>query len=574
MNPATAFASVFVDELVRGGVEHAVLAPGSRSAPMALALAAAERAGRLRLHVRTDERSAGFLALGLAKGSGQPVPVLTTSGTASAHLYAAVLEASYSGVPLLALTADRPPELRGVGANQTIDQVRLYGDAVRLFIDVGVPERRAGSNDEWRALVCRALAQARGVPDGRPGAVHVNLPLRGPLLPGMPESGDRAAADRPWPESLDGRAGGGPWTVTELSVQREPDGSLNRTDSTGRSTWLVLGDTTAGISQIAVTVARWHGWAILAEPTGNAGAAAIPAYVGLLESEAFVARHRPRRVICVGRPTLSRAVQRLLAHPNVEVERYVFGPQWTDRGHSIEQLSIEADRTGAGANDPGTAPLDHLPAAGAALSEHQDRILDEGYLGGGRVARDLVAGLPDGARLFLGSSTPIRDVDRYAHPRDGVQMLANRGVGGIDGSISTALGLALSDPARPTFALIGDLAFLHDLGGLVVPDCESRPDLTLVVLDNRGGGIFAQLEPGRPEYAQDYDRVFGTPHELDLVRVARSLGWPAEEVTEAEQLSDAVARGGPRVIVVRTDQRADAEVLCRVRALPSTHLPC
>jgi len=560
VNPSTAFAAVLVDELVRGGVEHAVLAPGSRSAPVALALAAAERAGALHLHVRTDERSAGFLALGLAKGSARPVPVLTTSGTATAHLHAAVLEASYSGVPLLALTADRPPELRGTGANQTIDQIRLYGDAMRFFCDVEVPERRSGSNDRWRSLVCLALAHARGIIDGRPGAVHLNLPLRAPLLPGMPESDDHPGVDEAWPEPLHGRAGGKPWTVTGTPGGDQRGGESVVHGEDGGSTWLVLGDTTAAVSALAVEVARRRGWPILAEPTGNAGTAAVPGYLGLLESDSFMARNRPRRVICVGRPTLSRAVQRLLAHEDVRVERYSFGPQWTDRSRPVEELPDGGDM--------GTALVDLLAAAGDALTVYQDRIVDEAYLGGAKVARDMVCRLPNGSRLFLGSSTPVRDVDRYAHRRDGVQMLANRGVAGIDGSISTAVGIALTDPVRPTFALIGDLAFLHDLGGLSMPPGEPSPDLTLVVVDNRGGGIFAQLEPGRPEYEQAYDRVFGTPHSLDLIEVARSMGWPAERVSDAEQLGAALSRGGPRVIVVGTDQRADADVLRRVRDVP------
>lgn len=567
MNPATAFAEVFVDELVRGGVEHAVLAPGSRSAPVALALAAAERDGRLQLHVRTDERSAGFLALGLAKGSGRPVPVLTTSGTAAAHLHAAVLEASYSGVALLALTADRPPEMRGTGANQTIDQVRLYGGAVRFFADVEVPERRKGSHNRWRSLACEALACARGDVDGRPGAVHLNLPLRAPLLPGMPESGRRGEAEDNWPEPLHGRAGGLPWTSRQPRAG-PAETALSDVDGVD-PTWLVLGDTTVEVSEIAVAIARRNGWPILAEPTGNAGSVAVPAYLGLLESDAFLDWHRPRRIVCVGRATLSRAVQRLLEHKDVQVERYEFGPQWPDRGLPIDALRHREDASrGSAEGAAGTALVDLFAAAGDALSNHQDRIVDEAYLGGAKVARDLVCRLPIGSRLFLGSSTPIRDLDRYAAPRDGVQMLANRGVAGIDGSISTAVGIAASDPTRPSFALIGDLAFLHDLGGLAIPAREQSPDLTLVVLDNRGGGIFAQLEPGRPEYERHYERVFGTPHSLDLVEVARSLGWPAQEVTAAEQLSKVLGLGGPRVVVVRTDQRADAEVLRRVREIP------
>ncbi len=595
MNPATAFSVVLVDELIRGGVEHAVLAPGSRSGPVALALAAAERSGRLQLHVRTDERSAGFLALGLAKGSGRPVPVLTTSGTATAHLHAAVLEASYSGVPLIALTADRPPELRGIGANQTIEQAGLYGGAVRYSTDVDVPERAIGCNDRWRSLVCLALARARGLGDRRPGAVHLNLPLREPLLPGPavppdspprdsqspdPQSLDSPPPDSPWPESLAGRDDGAPWTQAvstgadrdrvpdadadadaEADADADSDADAGTAELRDVPTWLVLGDCAAEISAAAVAVAARHRWPVLAEPSGNAGTAAVPAYLGLLESEAFLARHRPEQVICVGRPTLSRAMQRLLHHEDVRVERYEFGPQWPGRSRSIDELTARVPGTA-----DGTALIETLAEAGDRLLRYQDQVTDEAYLGGARTARDLVCRLPDGARLFLGSSTPIRDVDRYAHPRDGVQMLANRGVAGIDGSTSTAVGIALSTPDRPCFALIGDLAFLHDLGGLAVVEAEPAPNLTLVVVDNRGGGLFAQLEPGEPAFERDYDRVFGTPHRLDLVEVARSLGWPAEVVTDPGHLADALGRGGPRVIVIRTDQRADAEILRRIRS--------
>lgn len=519
------------------------------------------------MHVRTDERSAGFLALGLAKGSGRPVPVLTTSGTAAAHLHAAVLEASYSGVPLIALTADRPPEMRRTGANQTIDQVGLYGDVVRFFADVDVPERRPGSNDAWRRLVCAALARASGVLGARPGAVHLNLPLRAPLLPGMPEpEEDQLVAGQPWPESLEGRAEGQPWTLTQPPPGDEDGGPQFVHADGGESTWMVLGDTTVEVSQIAVDVAARQGWPVLSEPTGNAGTSAVPGYLGLLESQSFLVRHGPRRVICVGRPTLSRAVQALLADEDVHVDRFAFGPQWTGRSRSIEELDADdAGRSDPVGSDTGATLAELLATAGHSFADHQDQIVDEAYLGGAKVARNLVRLLPDGSRLFLGSSTPIRDVDRYARPRDGLMMLANRGVAGIDGSISTAAGIALSDRDRPTFALIGDLAFLHDLGGLVIPAGEPSPDLTLVVVDNRGGGIFAQLEPGRPEYEQDYNRVFGTPHSLDLIEVARSMGWSAEQVDEPEQLAEVIGHGGPRVIVVRTDQRADADVLRRVR---------
>ncbi|WP_324274492.1 2-succinyl-5-enolpyruvyl-6-hydroxy-3-cyclohexene-1-carboxylic-acid synthase [Blastococcus brunescens] len=231
MNPATAFARVLVDELVRGGVTDAVLAPGSRSAPVALALAAAERDGRLRLHVRIDERTAAFLALGLGKASGRPVPVLTTSGTAAAHLHAAVLEADASGVPLLALTADRPPELRATGANQTIEQAGLYGGAVRWAADVGVPEagREAAQNRYWRSLVAKALLTATGALSADAGPVHLNLAFREPLLPDD-EDDELTGA---WA----GRPDGAPWTVAQSWSPATSGGTGRR-----QRTLVVLGD--------------------------------------------------------------------------------------------------------------------------------------------------------------------------------------------------------------------------------------------------------------------------------------------------------------------------------------------
>src|SRR6266702_6323434 len=220
MKPSTAFGTVLADELVRCGVREAVIAPGSRSAPLALALHHRSAGPALRLHVRIDERSAAFLALGLAKASRRPVALACTSGTAAAHFHAAVIEADEAGVPLIVLTADRPPELRGTGANQAVDQLRLYGGAVRWFCEAGVPEARAGMAGYWRSLACRAWAVASGEAGGFPGPVHVNVPLRDPLVPGPGDPGgpDDGGAGWPddrgagWPEPLGGRPGGRPWT--------------------------------------------------------------------------------------------------------------------------------------------------------------------------------------------------------------------------------------------------------------------------------------------------------------------------------------------------------------------------
>jgi 2-succinyl-5-enolpyruvyl-6-hydroxy-3-cyclohexene-1-carboxylate synthase len=555
MNPSTAFGRVLVDELVRGGVTDAVLAPGSRSAPVAMALVAAERSGRLRLHVRIDERTAAFLALGLAKTSGRPVPVLTTSGTAAAHLHAAVLEADASGVPLLALTSDRPPELRGTGANQTVDQVGLYGRAVRWSADVGVPEegREAAQNRYWRSLVARALSAAAGALSGDPGPVHLNLALREPLLP----DDDEAELSGVWA----GRDGGRPWTETARAprpVQPAAQGPLR--------TLIVVGDAPPEVGRAAAALADTCRWPVIAEPSGGGWAAAEVLRGGalLLGARQWVAAHRPERVLVVGRSTLARSVSALLADPDVRVEIAAGTSRWADaaRGASLVSLGVPTDLPG---EPVATGWLGTWRAAAAAVSAAVDAELDAATgLTAARLARDVVTALPTGALLVLGSSTPVRDVDRLAVPRGDLRTLANRGVAGIDGTISTAVGATLAH-GGPAFALMGDLTFLHDLTGLIPGDGEPVPDLTIVVPDNDGGGIFAQLEPGEERHGRDYRRVFGTPHGRDLVAVAQALGWGATEVRAPEELGAALALGGPRVVVVRTDQRAEAELARALR---------
>lgn len=587
LNPATAFARVLVDELVRGGVTDAVLSPGSRSAPVATALHQAELSGRLRLHVRIDERTAAFLALGLAKASGRPVPVLTTSGTATAHLHAAVLEASHSGVPLLALTADRPPELRGTGANQTIDQVGLYGSAVRMAADLAAPEagREVAQNRYWRSLVARALLVARGALSADPGPVHLNLALREPLLPDLVDP-------RPEPPSgvWAGRAGGAPWTAAAAGsgpaalvtapVLPTPAGSART-----RRTLVVAGDAPPTVGRSASLVAEQRGWPVLAEPSSGAwgAAGAVRGAALLLGSGEWAAAHRPHRVLVVGRPTLSRPVSALLADPDVVVDTFAPHPRWADpRRSSVAVSGVLAD---PGLVLGGLDSSGHRVEAGWAREWQQaaervgaavDAELDAaGTLTAARVARDVVAALPAGSLLVLGSSTPVRDVDRLAVPRPGLTVLANRGVAGIDGTLSTAIGAALAHQGAgggPAFALVGDLTFLHDLTGLLVGEGEAVADLTVVVADNDGGGIFAQLEPGRPEHATGYRRVFGTPHGRDLVAVARSLGWAATAVADPAQLAAALRLGGPRVVVVRTDQRGEADLAVRLRELAAAAL--
>src|SRR6266702_8043810 len=305
MKPSTAFGTVLADELVRCGVREAVIAPGSRSAPLALALHHRSAGPALRLHVRIDERSAAFLALGLAKASRRPVVIACTSGTAAAHLHAAVIEADEAGLPLIVLTADRPPELRGTGANQTIDQLKLYGGAVRWFCEAGVPEARPGMAGYWRSLACRAWAAASGSAGGFPGPVHINVPLRDPLVPGAGDGG----AGEAWPEPLDGRPDGTPWTSIG-STGAQPGASSGaeplRLDWAERGV-VVCGDGDYDAAPL-LELAEAAGWPVLAEPSSGArrGPNALAAYGYLLDAPGFVASHRPDVIVSAGRPGLSR----------------------------------------------------------------------------------------------------------------------------------------------------------------------------------------------------------------------------------------------------------------------------
>ena len=564
MNPATAFAATLVDELARCGLAEAVLAPGSRSAPLAMALWERSGAGGLRLHVRIDERSASFLALGLAKASGRPVALVCTSGTAAAHFHAAVIEASEAGVPLLVLTADRPPELRGTGANQTIDQLKLYGDAVRWFCEAGVPEARQGMNAYWRSLACRAWAVAAGADGGFPGPVHLNLPLREPLVPDAPDPGGDA---RNWPESLAGRPSGEPWV--RLSGNPAATGTLEL-PWTERGV-IVAGDGCTDPAAL-LDLAEAAGWPVLAEPSSGAraGQLSLTAYPYLLESAEFVAGHRPDVIVSAGRPGLSRPQLSFLrqAVDSAAPIRHVVIAQgqghWADPARSATDVA-PAVRLAGGSADPAESKwLASWRAADVAAQDAAAAILDRGdTLSEPRLARDLAAALPDGALLWAASSLPVRDLDQQMAPRAGLTVLASRGTSGIDGVISTAMGAALAHQRRgggPAAALIGDLAFLHDAPGLFLGPGEPRPDLVLVAVNNDGGGIFSLLE--QAEFGGPFERVFGTPHGAALTGLAAAAGLPAVTLDRAADLGAALRGKGIRVVEVRTS-RADGAALRR-----------
>ena len=558
MNPSTALARVLVDELVRGGVREAVLSPGSRSAPLAFALHDADAAGRLRLHVRIDERSAAFLALGLAKASGVPVPVVTTSGTATANLHPAVLEADTAGVPLLVLTADRPPELRGTGANQTVDQLGLYGGAVRLFVELGTPGARAGDQAAWRSRACRVLSAARGDLGAPPGPVHVNVGLREPLVPDGAED---------WVEPLDGRADGRPWTSRVATAAVAPP-----QDDLPARTVVVLGDGPPGAAAAAQALARARGWPVIAEPSSGAAPTREVLLVPelLLGAQDWVAAHRPDRVLVVGRPTLSRAVGRLAAGSATDVVSHLGG--WPDpTGAAARVLPSVPRATGRGEIDP-----DWL-AAWLGASDTADRaaspLVEQAVLGGSLV-ETVVAGrvagaVPEDGLLVVGSSKPVRDLFLVG-PQSGSAVLANRGAAGIDGMVSTAVGAALAHGRRgggAAYALLGDLTFLHDANGLVLGPQEPRPDLTVVVVNNDGGAIFGLLEQGGREHAGAFERLFGTPHGVDLAALCAATGTPHARVEDFVALDDAlVPAPGLRVVEARTDRTAAVELDRALRA--------
>ncbi len=590
MNPSTAFATVFVDELIRCGLREVVVAPGSRSAPLAMALH--DRCGPdgpLRLHVRIDERTAAFLALGLAKASGRPAAVLCTSGTAAANFHPAVIEADESGVPLLLLTADRPPELRGTGANQTIDQFQLYGAAVRWFADAGVPEARPGMNAYWRSLACRGWAAASGAAGGFPGPVQVNIPLRDPLVPGVADPWGRSpgrggspppgaarrsggpggrppgsAEPRPgqlgddqpgWVESLDGRPGGAPWTRLAGPASPERLGTLEL-PWTERGV-VLAGDGAVDAATLAALAER-AGWPVLAEPSSGArqGSAALTAYQYLLDDPKFTAAHPPDLVISAGRPGLSRGQLGFLRQAAGHGARQVVlaqGPgRWADPARTATDLAARIQLRGLPPAGQPAGWLRRWQQADEAARGALDAILDAGpELTEPRLARDLAAALPDGALLWAASSLPIRDLDRQMAARAGLRVLASRGASGIDGLISAASGAALAHQAAgggPAVALLGDLAMLHDAPGLFAGPAEPRPDLVIVVASNDGGGIFSTLEPA--DFPDSFERVFGTPHGARLSALAAAAGLPYRSLRDPAELPAALSGSGLRIVEV------------------------
>ena len=561
--PSAVVAGLIVDELLRLGMVDAVVCPGSRSAPLARALVQAADAAKVRLHVRIDERSAAFLALGLASRTRKVTPVITTSGTAVANLVPAMVEATASGIPLLALTADRPAHYRGTGANQTIVQDRLFADAsvVEFDLDGTAPVTKATAA-QIRARIDRVVAAMAS------GAGHLNVRFVEPLVPG-----DDSVADIP-----EGRADGGPWTtiaptnsnnvgaaaIAAHSANSAPtspaDAASTATIDISRRTLVIAGSNAPHLPEL-------EDLPTIAEP--NAYAPAHPVHP--LAAGTF-AQIPPEQIVLVGRPTLHRGISKLLANPDIELtvvsdaENHGFGVEFPDVTANARAVVKHVQTVGE--QDPQWTKICEAASELAVKSVREtltESIEAEEPLTGFHVAAALTDSLRTGDNVVLGASNPVRDASYTGLPFPGVNTYAGRGAAGIDGTVATAIGIALAsdrehaDEIRPprTIALMGDLTFQHDSAALAIGPLEPRPEnLTIVVANDAGGGIFETLEAGSPALRGSFERIFGTPQDVDFEGICQAYGV---EHVHVDRLPDLLAQlhpdtdvDGIRVIEVAT----------------------
>jgi 2-succinyl-5-enolpyruvyl-6-hydroxy-3-cyclohexene-1-carboxylate synthase len=590
-----AFAHVLVDEWVRAGVSDVVACPGSRSTPLLVALAEASERGALRLHLMLDERAAGFFALGLGLARRVPAAVVTTSGTAAVELHPAVVEAHHAGVPMVVVTADRPEELQDCGAPQTVNQVGLYGRCVRWEAALGVPNMAGALS--WRSLASRSVAEACGGAH-RPGPVHLNLAFREPLLGrsqavlappgpfGSPASPSSPAA----PASLgemrpDGAVGAEDAELAALHAAREgrPDGApwhrsappeelqpaqdvVEALAAVGEKGLIVAGagaGAGAGGPGAVWRLAEATSWAVLADPlSGCRRPGAIASADALLRCPS-VRSWQPDGVLRLGRPWASRVLNEWLSA--LQCRQFLVDPWGTwaapDRlpGEIVVAApgavclavarAVTARPAGAWSRQWSSAESAAQAAIDAALAA-EDGMTEPG------IARALLQAAPQGSTVLVSSSMPVRDLEWWSRPRDGVRVVANRGANGIDGVLSTALGAAAGLPDR-VIALLGDLAFLYDAGALLGA-ARRCVDLDVIVADNNGGGIFSFLPQASVQPRERFERVWAAPHDTDLVAVARSYGVAATEVPDLGSLVRALSeRGhirGLRVLVAKTSR--------------------
>ena len=535
MNPSTEQARALVEGMLRAGIDTVVVAPGSRNGPLSIALAQAAQAGKIALHVRLDERSASFLALGMAKRLGHPTAVVCTSGTAGAHFHAAAYEATEAGVPLLLITADRPPLVRHRGANQAIDQRDMFAAAVVKSIDCALAESQPSPH--WRAVISDAVAAARGNASTAPGAVHINLPFAEPLVPGD--------GDVTWVRSL-------PDVV-------HPKDAADVARAAWGKVWPQGGETPKGVvitsdpahAADVVAFADALQWPVLAEPGSGArtGETAIQRYPDVVADEAL----RPEVVITVGRFALSRSIAAFVrsAGRHVTVGRRELDPLMT----ADAQISRLPD---AGKLQP--AAPEWLASWRAADERAHAQALTRQQL----LVATVLETVEAGDLVWYGPSSVIRYAERVAPLFDDiVTSYMNRGTNGIDGIVSAAIGAALVHQGfkhdAHGYAILGDLTLLHDINGLLLPPGARTPNLTFVVIDSNGGRIFESLEQGATDYRQVFNTVYGTPHNRDLVEIMSAYGVNATRVKTAVELRatlDAL-RGEPGLRAIVVDDHSD-----------------
>ncbi len=540
-HPASTFCATLVDEWLHCGLRHAVIAPGSRSTPLALALA--DRS-EIAVHVFHDERSASFAALGIGRSSGIPAVLLCSSGTAAANFHPAVIEASMSAIPMVVCTADRPPELRDVGAAQTIDQTKLFGDSVRWFHDPGVAE--FATQHRWRALAAQAWEASVAA---TPGPVHLNLAFREPLLgsaAALPPRRRTVAASR------------------RRTVESNLDGAIDAVASLcvgGRG--LILAGHRSPSAATLEQLATRTGWPILADPRSGVQHldTAVCAADAILRSDSFAAAHRPSHVIRFGAPPASKVLAAWLDDRAVVQVHCRDTEQWFDpQGTITAQLTGDLDAICVAFADRCPVPHDAGWAAEWATAERQaqsaiDGALPEHGLSEPAVARVLAASMQAGQHLVVSSSMPIRDIEWYGRVAADVAVHANRGANGIDGVLATAIGTAIGS-AVATMLLIGDVAVLHDSSSLTALAGRGL-DLRIVVTDNDGGAIFNFLSQASELDAQRFEQLFGTPHGTDLVQLCLAHRLDCRVVADAAALRARLQQPGPHVTVVRSERLAN-----------------
>ena len=567
------FAGAFVDELARSGVRHACVCPGSRSTPLALLL---RRHRDIRVWTHLDERSAAFFALGMAKALREPVAVVSTSGTAAVNFAPAVAEARYGRVPLIVLTADRPPELREVGANQTIDQVRLYGTHVKWSVEAALPESGEDAVRYVRFLACRAAALASS---DTPGPVHVNFPFREPLVP--------VSGTAPMGRDADGQT---PYVTVRQAARRPDPADLADLAAGLRDAHrglIVCGPRDdAGLPEAVMSLARELGYPVLADVLSQLrcgphyGPLIIDAYDAFLRDEEAAGSLAPEVVLRFGAAPTSKPLLLYLKRHARARQVLVDEAGWNDPALVASEV-IHADpasfcRTLLAALPPAAREETHDPWAGrwqelnertrAALASHLSA--DPGVSEPGVIA-ELAGLLPPGATLFAGNSMPMRDLDAFfpggSRP---VRFLANRGASGIDGVVSSALGASAVGPG-PLVLVIGDLSFYHDMNGLLAARRFAQtggrlPGLraTIVLLNNDGGGIFSLLP--QAEDFEHFEELFGTPHGLDFRHAAQMYGLAYRRADCWDDfraaVRESIASEGVSVLEIRTDRRANARL--------------